>query len=37
VKKAKEVVEVAAVRRESISGSSALALERPEILGDRRH
>ena len=37
VEKAMEVVEIPAVRRESISGGSALALESPEILGDRRH
>ena len=35
--KAEEVVEVSAIRRESISGGSALALESPEILGDRLH
>jgi hypothetical protein len=34
---AMEVVEIPAIRRESISGGSALALEGPEILGDRRH
>jgi hypothetical protein len=34
---AQEVVEVSTIRRESISGGSALTLERPEILGDRLH